>query len=147
VLKRQLIFIFEQPIIRMSKIIIVDDDPSHHHLAKALMKHYNFFDDYNCYTDPKSALIDLVDAYYCSLELPDVILLDLNMPDVNGWQFLEMFDNLRALVAKDIAVFIITSSIDPTDELRCESYSAVKGYFSKPLSPAILKAVTGCSVN
>jgi len=125
----------------MPRVILIDDDPTHHHLAKALMKHYSFFDEYKCYTDPKSALVDLVDAYYGTDSMPDMILLDLNMPDVTGWDFLEMFDNLRALVTKDIPVFIVTSSIDPNDEAKSQHYTAVKGFFSKPLSPAILKAV------
>lgn len=130
----------------MPRVILIDDDPTHHHLAKALMKHYNFFDDYKCYLDPKSALIDLVDAYYGTNTMPDMILLDLNMPEVNGWDFLEMFDNLRALVAKDIPVFIVTSSIDPNDEARSQLYSAVRGFYSKPLSPAILNSVVTSSI-
>lgn len=125
----------------MSRVILIDDDPTHHHLAKALMQHYEFFDDYKCYTDPRTALIDLMDAYYSSAALPDLILLDLNMPGVNGWEFLDMFDNLRAMVSKDIPVFIVTSSIDPNDMQRSKEYTAVKGFYSKPISPAIFKEV------
>lgn len=125
----------------MSSVIIIDDDPSHHLLAKALLKRYQYFEEFKCYTDPKTALIDLMDAYYSSYALPDLILLDLNMPGVSGWEFLEMFDNLRAMVSKDIPVFILTSSIDPNDKQRSSEYNAVKGFYSKPLSPEILKEV------
>ncbi|WP_207534816.1 response regulator [Desertivirga arenae] len=129
----------------MHQVILIDDDPTHHFLADALIKHHKVFENYRSYIDPKVALIDLVDAYYGTGQLPDIILLDLNMPGVSGWEFLEMFENIRALINKDIKVFIVTSSIDPNDKAKSEFYSAVKGYYSKPLSSEILKAVASRS--
>ncbi|WP_207424140.1 response regulator [Desertivirga brevis] len=125
----------------MAELILIDDDPTHHYLAEVLIKHHKTFRKFKSYIDPKTALLDLVDAYYEAKNLPDIILLDLNMPGVSGWDFLEMFENLRALVNKDIRVFIITSSIDPNDQAKSQRYSAVKGFYSKPLSNEILKAV------
>ncbi|WP_207534854.1 response regulator [Desertivirga arenae] len=125
----------------MARLILIDDDPTYHFLAEKLLSHYRHFQNYKCYTDPKAALTDLVDAYYGTEALPDMILLDLNMPEVNGWEFLEMFENMRVLIGKQIPIFIVTSSIDPNDKARALQYPMIKGFYSKPLSPAILNSV------
>ncbi|MEK6481713.1 response regulator [Catalinimonas sp. 4WD22] len=60
----------------------------------------------------------------------DIILLDLNMPEMNGWDFLEEYQKLPAHKAN---VYILTSSLDTRDKLRSKEYESVKGYFDKPL--------------
>lgn len=60
----------------------------------------------------------------------DIILLDLNMPDMNGWDFLEEYQKLASHKAN---VYILTSSLDTKDKLRSKEYEVVKGYFDKPL--------------
>lgn len=60
----------------------------------------------------------------------DIILLDLNMPDMNGWDFLDEYQKLPAHKA---CVYILTSSLDTRDKLRSKEYEVVKGYFDKPL--------------
>ncbi|WP_207532641.1 response regulator [Desertivirga arenae] len=125
----------------MPQIILIDDETSFHHVAKTLMKRYSFFDDLKCYTNPKTAITDIVDAYYGSQALPGVVLLDLIMPDLSGWDFLEMFENLKGLIARDIPVFIITASDDPDIKSRSGLFSAVKGVYYKPLTPATLESI------
>lgn len=60
----------------------------------------------------------------------DIILLDLNMPEMNGWDFLEEYQKLPVHKAN---VYILTSSLDTRDKLRSKEYESVKGYFDKPL--------------
>ncbi len=61
-----------------------------------------------------------------------MILLDLNMPQMDGWEFLDAFGTLP-LAQEEVRVFILTSSIQPTDIEKSTQYKEVKGYFSKPL--------------
>jgi len=60
----------------------------------------------------------------------DIILLDLNMPEMNGWDFLEEYQKLSVHKSN---VYILTSSLDTRDKLRSKEYEVVKGYFDKPL--------------
>jgi CheY-like chemotaxis protein len=64
-------------------------------------------------------------------EVPDLILLDLNMPLMDGWEFLDALSDLA--LTKQVCVFILTSSIHPDDMAKATHYQLVKGYFSKPL--------------
>ncbi|RZK17542.1 MAG: response regulator [Hymenobacter sp.] len=63
--------------------------------------------------------------------VPDLILLDLNMPIMDGWEFLDALGNLS--LQQPMCVFVLTSSIHPDDMAKATHYEQVKGYFSKPL--------------
>ena len=65
-------------------------------------------------------------------QLPDIILLDINMPVIDGWQFLEQIEQLPH---KDkLNVFIMSSSIDANDIEKSKSFSTVKDFISKPIN-------------
>ncbi|MFT6828560.1 MAG: CheY-like chemotaxis protein, partial [Roseivirga sp.] len=64
--------------------------------------------------------------------LPEIILLDLNMPVMDGWQFLDQF--VQIPTKKKTTIYIVTSSIDPEDLNRAKSYEAVTNYLVKPIN-------------
>lgn len=87
--------------------------------------------DCRSFTDPRRALGYLNDHPI------DLILLDLNMPYLNGWQFLEAMEEAKL----NSPVFILTSSILKEDADRAEMHPLVKGYVSKPLEIRHLEAI------
>jgi two-component system, chemotaxis family, chemotaxis protein CheY len=123
----------------MSKVFIIDDDSIHQRIAQIMIEKYNLFDSYKSYTDAQLALEFLENNKDNGEALPDVILLDLNMPVIDGWDFLDAFEQLYKTLKKTIKIFIVTSSVDEKDRLRSQSYSTVSGFISKPLSPEIIK--------
>lgn len=124
-----------------SRVFIIDDDPIHQRIAQIMISKHNLFDEYFSYTEAQKALDFLKDHKKNVETLPDIILLDLNMPVVDGWDFLENFETLIKEFKKTIRVFIVSSSVDEKDVLRSKSYPTVKGFISKPLSPDIIRSL------
>lgn len=64
--------------------------------------------------------------------LPSVILLDINMPILDGWQFLDEF--IKFEIQKQITIYIVSSSIDDADRTKAASYKEVANFYVKPIS-------------
>ncbi len=124
-----------------SRVFIIDDDPIHQRIAQIMISKHNLFDEYFSYTEAQKALDFLQENKKNEETLPDVILLDLNMPVIDGWDFLETFETLVNEFKKNIRVFIVSSSVDEKDLLRSKLYVTVKGFISKPLSPDIIRSI------
>lgn len=124
-----------------SRVFIIDDDPIHQRIAQIMISKHNLFDEYFSYTEAQKALDFLQENKKNEETLPDVILLDLNMPVIDGWDFLDIFETLIKEFKKGIRVFIVSSSVDEKDVLRSKTYVAVKGFISKPLSPDIIRSI------
>lgn len=65
-----------------------------------------------------------------------VILLDINMPGMNGFDFLEAYEKLAAAHQAEAVVVMLTSSPDPRDRARAEAFGSVRGYVTKPIDKA-----------
>ena len=71
---------------------------------------------------------------YQDVFLPDVILLDINMPEMNGFQFLKEFNKLERLIEKPIKIFMLSSSTNIHDIIKVKSEKHCVGFISKPLT-------------
>ena len=116
----------------MSKIkmtYIIDDDAIFVFVLKKLLEKNGNFGNMIDFKNGNDA-IDIL--FSKQSELPCVILLDLNMPIIDGWQFL---DQLEDSDLKDqLNVYIMSSSIDRTDIEKSKTYSIVKDFISKPVN-------------
>lgn len=123
---------------RMSKLFIIDDDPVYHTISQLIIKKNNLFETCTSYTKARPALDYLIEHKNQPEALPDLILLDLNMTEMDGWNFLCVFEDLLPFLTKQMEIFIVTSSIDPNDKLRSKAYPFVQGFISKPLTVNLL---------
>lgn len=116
---------------------IIDDDKLSIRLMSMLISKNNFCEEIISFYNPQTALDQLKNNASNPSQLPDVILLDLNMPVLDGWQFLDEFELVD--FAKKIVIFIVSSSIDPSDLEMAKNYPTVKSYIVKPLTSEKLK--------
>lgn len=118
---------------------IIDDDKLSVKLLTILISKNEFCEDVRSFFNPQTALDELKKNCTDNKNLPDAILLDLNMSVMDGWQFLDEFNHLS--LKKEIYIFIITSSIDPADIEMAKNYNAVKNYIMKPITAEKLTAI------
>ena len=77
-----------------------------------------------------------------SEQIPDVMLLDINMPQIDGWKFLEEFKMLKQMLKKTIKIYLTSSSIDPKDIDRAKQEPDLADYIIKPLTIDLTKKIT-----
>jgi CheY-like chemotaxis protein len=118
-----------------SHILLIDDDPIINMINDKIITRTLPSARISAYTRARLALDRLKDwAESDPTQLPDLIFLDINMPEIDGWEFLDEFVALPQTVQQKTLVVMLTSSIDISDIARSRTYKPVRDFLSKPLS-------------
>ncbi|MEZ2413507.1 two-component system response regulator [Muriicola sp. E247] len=123
---------------KVKNICIIDDDPIFIYGTKRLIMDANFKGDITVFQNGEEGLSGLLQIHREGKPMPPIIFLDLNMPVMNGWEFLEAIHQQAEFNSLNFQIFILSSSIDPKDTERANSYKMVKDFISKPISPDTL---------
>lgn len=116
-------------------ILLVDDDEINNFISIKLIRKALFNADITACLNGKFAIDQLVEIQRKGTDkLPDYILLDINMPIMNGWEFLDEYKRLGIDPQGKTKIFIISSSVFSNDINKARSYPLVKSFISKPLS-------------
>jgi CheY-like chemotaxis protein len=110
-------------------LLLVDDDVAFNFLNRLQISGMGLNCEIHECLDGSTALKYIQDSGIC----PDVILLDINMPVMDGFEFLEEFEKATVCSAQT-KVFMLTSSTQDEDRKNALKYTCVKGYFDKPLT-------------
>ena len=105
-------------------IVLVDDDPVTNKIHHLVITKHQKNRRVVPFEHPEEAL------EYLALQEPDLVLLDLNMPGISGWDFLQLME--KKGIAIDVV--IISSSINAADRIRAQAFKAVKDFITKPLT-------------
>jgi CheY-like chemotaxis protein len=119
-------------------VAIIDDDRVFQKITWMKITRKNYARKVLMFSDGDQAIRFFEQNAASPEELPDIILLDLNMPIMDGWDFMDAFVRMRPRIGKKINIFIATSSVNPEDQRRASEISAVSDYVIKPMSDASL---------
>jgi CheY-like chemotaxis protein len=123
----------------LSCILLVDDDEATNFLHSLIIKRSGIEAHTQVTYNGEEAL-----EYLCSkgkyvengpaFPQPGIIFLDINMPNMNGWEFLEAYHRLPPEQKADIVIAMLTTSLNPDDELKANEQAELSGYLKKPLT-------------
>lgn len=116
--------------------MVVDDDPVSCFINEKIIAEARLSEHSHLVHNGKEALDFIEDnckVVYVAPKCPDLIFLDLNMPVMNGFEFLDAFENLDFGAKKAIQIVVLTSSTNPIDVERIQQYK-ILGYLNKPLT-------------
>ncbi len=119
-------------------VFVIDDYPINLQIAEIFLRKQAFFDKIHSYMEAEKALAHIESHRNNAEILPDVILLDIEMPIMDGWRFLDRFEDVLPHLQKAAEVFVISSTIDYYERQRVKRYPSVKGVFPKPLDDNII---------
>lgn len=120
---------------RPVSVLLVDDDEINNFISIKLIKKVLSDAAIMACLNGKYAIDQLVQIQEQDPEhMPDYILLDINMPVMNGWEFLEMYTRLNIDPNGKSKIYIISSSVFSNDINKAKSYQMVKDFVSKPLN-------------
>ncbi|MBC6367857.1 response regulator [Algoriphagus sp. AK58] len=123
---------------KISEIFFIDDDAIVRMVGKKILKSIEFTKEVSQFENGKDAIEEIFSRIQQNkIKLtsePILVLLDINMPIMDGWDFLDEFCKLENSVKEKFLISIITSSIDTSDKEKAFSYPEVLDYISKPLS-------------
>jgi len=116
--------------------LLVDDNYIDNFVTRKLLENSNFAENIIVSDSPDDAMQSLRDG----LILPDIIFLDIRMPSMNGFEFLEQYDKLT-IDKENIKIYLLSSSLDPTDIKRSSDNKYITQLIHKPLTQKILEEI------
>jgi CheY-like chemotaxis protein len=119
---------------KINTLCLIDDDSVYQFLTTKVICETKLVDHVKAFPNGLEALEFLKDVRDTSEKLPDVIMLDLTMPVMDGWDFLEEYVALQPTFGKKVMLYIVTSSIAPSDMIRARSISTVSDFITKPVT-------------
>ncbi|MGZ9676019.1 response regulator [Flavobacterium sp. GNP001] len=120
--------------ITKKSIWIVDDDPIYQIIANKIVQRSDMFSEVTTFKNGREAMNIVYQVLENKNTIPDIILLDINMPVMDGWEFMEELTAIKPQIQKEFSVYIVSSSIAVEDKSKSKKYNDILGYISKPIS-------------
>jgi CheY-like chemotaxis protein len=128
---------------KLNSVLLVDDDFATNFINKKIIQKANLTEDIQVALNGKEAIDYLCkqgkfEAGVEKFPQPQLILLDINMPVMDGWEFIEAYKNLKLEKKDDIVVVMLSSSFNPADRAKAESIAEIALFKQKPMSKEAL---------
>lgn len=118
------------------KIIwVIDDDIIYQTIINKLIQKSGVFSTHSSFINGKDAITALKNVLEQDEScVPDIILLDINMPVMDGWEFMEEIKKIKSKIKKHLRIYIVSSSIALDDRNKSKTFADIIGYIPKPIS-------------
>jgi CheY-like chemotaxis protein len=127
---------------KLNCILLVDDDEPTNFLNKMTVQQSGCAEHVAVVQSGPEALDYLTGKkHFSGLPRPNLIFLDINMPAMDGWEFLSKYRELPQEQKADIVMIMLTTSLNPDDETRTKDFPEVAGFEPKPLLPLRLESL------
>jgi CheY-like chemotaxis protein len=118
----------------LKTIWVVDDDPIYQIIVNKIIKKSELFLSVSSFKNGKDAIDALKNALENKETFPNVILLDINMPIMDGWEFMDEMVLLKSQINEPLQIYIVSSSIALEDKNKAKDYPEIVAYLSKPIN-------------
>ena len=122
---------------KINTLLLVDDDDIFQFLTRKIVEETNRVEQVNILSNGKEAIDFLKSSTKNKFHIPDIILLDLSMPIMDGWDFLKEYRLIKTSLNKRIVIYIVSSSNNPADIERANAISDVTDYIIKPITKEV----------
>ncbi|WDF76334.1 response regulator [Mucilaginibacter sp. KACC 22773] len=126
---------------KINTLCVIDDDDIYTFTIKRIIAKAEVAEKTIFFHNGRVAIDFICNCMEAIANLPDMILLDLNMPVLDGWQFLDEFIKLVPRLGKKILIYIVSSSIDEDDFKRAKEMELVSDFIVKPLNAIDLRNI------
>lgn len=128
---------------KYKKVMIIDDARIDRYMAEKIIKKYDFSNEVITVESAMDALEFLENCRTVPESLPDLIFLDINMPQMSGFDFLDEYRKFPELIKKKCIIVILSSSMHQDDRQRAMESPYVFTFLSKPINVDKLKELSG----
>jgi CheY-like chemotaxis protein len=127
---------------KLNCILLIDDDEPTNFLNRMVIEEVDCSERIETMQSARDALKYLTNASITgNYPKPDLVFLDINMPAMDGWEFLEKYNQLPEEQKAKIIVVMLTTSSNPEDELKARAIAGIAGFWNKPLTTDILRQI------
>ncbi len=126
---------------QIEHVCIIDDDEIYIFLIKKSLAALDLDSSINSYANGVDALKGITSLIDQQQPIPEIIFLDINMPIMDGWEFLNAFREIQAKLPSQIPIYIISSSIAAEDKEKAKRFPEIAGYLSKPVELETLASI------